>query len=104
MKAKREQELDSLKKSINEESAAHEAAMSNLRQKHSHLVEELNGQLESTKKVSRRQNSLIFIGSQLHYCSLRNVQCRSIIDGATSLVQFYFIFLFFLGQSPTGKG
>lgn len=97
MKAKREQELDSLKKSINEESAAHEAAMSNLRQKHSHLVEELNGQLESTKKVSRRQNSLIFIGSQLHCCSLRIVQCRSIIAGATSLVQFYFIFLFFLG-------
>lgn len=51
MKTKREQELDSLKKSINEESAAHEAAMSNLRQKHSHLVEELNVQLESTKKV-----------------------------------------------------
>lgn len=61
MKAKREQELESLKKSINEESAAHEAAMSNLRQKHSHLVEELNGQLESTKKVSMNQNSLIFI-------------------------------------------
>lgn len=55
MKAKREQELESLKKSINEESAAHEAAMSNLRQKHSHLVEELNGQLESTKKVSMKQ-------------------------------------------------
>ena len=51
MKTKREQELDSLKKSINEESVAHEAAMSNLRQKHSHLVEELNGQLETTKKV-----------------------------------------------------
>lgn len=51
MRAKREQEVDSLKKSISEESAAHEAAMSNLRQKHSHLVEELNEQLESTKKV-----------------------------------------------------
>ena len=51
MKAKREQELDSLKKSITEESNAHEAAMSNLRQKHSHLVEDLNGQLETTKKV-----------------------------------------------------
>jgi myosin protein heavy chain len=56
MRAKREQELDSLKKSINEESTAHEAAMSNLRQKHSHLVEELNGQLESTKKVKPVSN------------------------------------------------
>lgn len=52
MRNKREQELDSLKRSITEESAAHEAAMSNLRQKHSLLVEELNGQLETTKKVS----------------------------------------------------
>ena len=51
MKTKREHELESLKKSINEESVAHEAAMSNLRQKHSSLVEDLNGQLESTKKV-----------------------------------------------------
>ena len=51
MRKKREHELESLKKSIDEESAAHEAAMSNLRQKHSQLVEELNIQLESTKKV-----------------------------------------------------
>lgn len=53
MKTKREQELESLKKSINEESVAHESAMSNLRQKHSNLVEELNGQLETNKKVKK---------------------------------------------------
>ena len=59
MRAKREQELDSMKKSISEESAAHEAAMSNLRQKHSHLVEELNVQLESTKKVRIGQRASV---------------------------------------------
>ena len=42
-----------LKKSGEEETAAHEAAMGQLRQKHAQLVEELNVQLETTKKVSR---------------------------------------------------
>ena len=62
MRKKREGELESVKKSIDEESAAHEAAMSNLRQKHSQLVEELNVQLEATKKVtSRTLYTLIFL-------------------------------------------
>ena len=63
MRKKREGELESVKKSIDEESAAHEAAMSNLRQKHSQLVEELNVQLEATKKVtsSRILYTLIFL-------------------------------------------
>ena len=61
MRKKRENELESVKKSIDEESAAHEAAMSNLRQKHSQLVEELNVQLEATKKVTYSRILYTFI-------------------------------------------
>lgn len=50
MRQKRETELMTLKKSGEEETAAHEAAMGQLRQKHAQLVEELNVQLETTKK------------------------------------------------------
>ena len=55
MRNKRESELAALKKSVEEETAAHEAAMGQLRQKHAQLVEELNEQLETTKKVPRFQ-------------------------------------------------
>lgn len=51
MKQKRESELAALKRSVEEETSAHEAAMAQLRQKHTQLVEELNVQLETTKKV-----------------------------------------------------
>ena len=51
MKQKRESELVALKRSVEEETVAHEAAMAQLRQKHTQLVEELNVQLETTKKV-----------------------------------------------------
>ena len=51
MRNKRESELAALKKSVEEETTAHEAAMGQLRQKHAQLVEELNVQLETTKKV-----------------------------------------------------
>lgn len=50
MRNKRESELAALKRSVEEETAAHEAAMGQLRQKHAQLVEELNVQLETTKK------------------------------------------------------
>ena len=56
MRNKRESELAALKRSVEEETAAHEAAMGQLRQKHAQLVEELNVQLEATKKVPRFQN------------------------------------------------
>ena len=56
MRNKRESELAALKRSVEEETAAHEAAMGQLRQKHAQLVEELNVQLETTKKVPRFQN------------------------------------------------
>ena len=55
MRNKRESELAALKKSVEEETASHEAAMGQLRQKHAQLVEELNVQLETTKKVPRCQ-------------------------------------------------
>ena len=51
MRQSREQELMALKKSVEEESTAHEAAMSQLRHKHAQLVEDLNEQLETAKKV-----------------------------------------------------
>jgi len=51
MRNKREAELVTLKKSVEEETTAHEAAMTQLRQKHAQLVEELNVQLETVKKV-----------------------------------------------------
>ena len=52
MRNKREEELMKLKKSVDEETVAHEAAMAQLRQKHTQLVEELNEQLETVKKVA----------------------------------------------------
>lgn len=51
MRQKRESELVALKRSVEEETTSHEAAMAQLRQKHTQLVEELNVQLETTKKV-----------------------------------------------------
>jgi len=51
MKTKRESELVALKRSVEEETVAHEAAMAQLRQKHTQLMEEVNVQLETTKKV-----------------------------------------------------
>ncbi|KAJ7340172.1 Myosin-9 [Desmophyllum pertusum] len=50
MRQKRESELMALKRGVEENTATHEAAMGQLRQKHASLVEELNVQLETTKK------------------------------------------------------
>lgn len=52
LRQKREQELTAMKRSVEEETTSHEAAMTQLRQKHAQLVEELNEQLEIVKKVS----------------------------------------------------
>ena len=52
LQARRESELTDLKRSIEEETKQHEAAMQQLRGKHSHLVEELNSQLDNMKRVS----------------------------------------------------
>ena len=52
MRNKREDELMKLKRSKEEETATHEAAMLQLRQKHTQAAEELNVELETTKKVT----------------------------------------------------
>lgn len=50
-RAKREQEVASLKKAMEEEGRHHEAQVQELRQKHSQVVEELNEQVEQSKRV-----------------------------------------------------
>lgn len=50
-RAKREQEVVSLKKAMEEEGRHHEAQVQELRQKHSQSVEELNEQVEQAKRV-----------------------------------------------------
>lgn len=50
-RAKREQEVASLKRAMEEEGRNHDAQIQDLRQKHSQAVEELNEQLEQAKRV-----------------------------------------------------
>ena len=52
IRTQRENELAALKKTLEDEVAAHEEAIAAMRSKHSKAVEELNEQLESAKKVS----------------------------------------------------
>jgi len=51
MRTKREHELVALKKSLEENEAAHEAAMATFRAKSAQVVEELQENLDSVKKV-----------------------------------------------------
>lgn len=51
-RAKREQEVASLKKAMEEEARNHEAQIQDLRQKHGQAAEELNEQLEQAKRVT----------------------------------------------------
>lgn len=51
VRAKREQEVASLKKAIEEEGRHHEAQVQELRQKHNQAIEELNEQVEQAKRV-----------------------------------------------------
>lgn len=50
-RAKREQEVTALKRAMEEESRNHEAQVQEMRQKHTQAVEELNEQLEASKRV-----------------------------------------------------
>lgn len=50
-RSKREQEVNILKKTLEEEAKTHEAQIQDMRQKHSQAVEELAEQLEQTKRV-----------------------------------------------------
>ena len=51
IRAKRENELAQLKRTLEEETSAHESALTSMRGKHAKVVEDLNEQLESLRKV-----------------------------------------------------
>ena len=51
IRTQRENELAVLKRTLEEETAAHESAIASMRQKHSSGMEDLNNQLETAKKV-----------------------------------------------------
>lgn len=53
-RAKREQEVNLLKKAIDEENRSHESQTQEMRQKHTQVVEELTDQLEQSKRVCPR--------------------------------------------------
>ena len=60
LQAKREEELSDLKRNIEEETKRHEMAMKQLCSKHSGVVEELNLQLDTMKKVRIFRTSSLF--------------------------------------------
>ncbi len=66
MQSRRESELSELKRNIEEETKQHEQAIQQLRGKHSHLVEELQTQLDTMKRVS----GFIYARLQEHIKSL----------------------------------
>ena len=51
IRAQRENELAQFKRTLEEETANHEATVTAMRQKHSKAIEDLNEQLESARKV-----------------------------------------------------
>ena len=51
IRAQRENELAQFKRTLEEETANHEATVSSMRQKHSKAIEDLNEQLEAARKV-----------------------------------------------------
>ena len=56
IRAQRESELATLKKSLEDERADHESVVASMRQKHSRAVGELNDQIDSMKKVGKKYN------------------------------------------------
>ncbi len=54
LRNKRENELQDLKKTLEEETRAHETHIQELRHKNNHAVEELTEQLENVKRVGQR--------------------------------------------------
>ena len=53
LRAKREHEVTTLKKAMEEENRTHEAVVHEMRQKQTQVVEELTEQLEQSKRVRR---------------------------------------------------
>ena len=72
LQAKREEELSDLKLNIEEETKRHEMAMKQLCSKHSGVVEELNLQLDTMKKVRifRTTSSLFSLILELPYSAI----------------------------------
>lgn len=52
LRSKREAEVTSMKKALEDDTKGHEVQVQELRQRHTHAVEELNDQLDQTKRVS----------------------------------------------------
>lgn len=55
-----EEELNHLKRNLEEETSVHQNQISDLRQKHTVVVEKLNEQLDSVQKVMRSHNFHIY--------------------------------------------
>ena len=70
IRAQRENELAHLKRTLEEETAAHEATITSMRQKHTKAIEDLNNQLESSRKVHSRQENVVEIRSTVNHLSL----------------------------------
>lgn len=55
IRAQRENELAQFKRTLEEETANHEATVAAMRQKHSKAIEDLNDQLEAARKVGEME-------------------------------------------------
>ena len=66
-RAKREQEVVMLKKTMEEEVRSHEAQVQDMRQKHTQAVEELSEQLEQAKRVHIHIHIHTHIHTLTHY-------------------------------------
>lgn len=60
LRSKRETEVTQLKKTLDEETRVHELQVAEMRQKHSHGLDELNEQLEQAKRVTLFQPFFFF--------------------------------------------
>lgn len=60
LRNKRETEVTQLKKTLDEETRLHELQVAEMRQKHSHGLDELNEQLEQAKRVTLFQPLFFF--------------------------------------------
>lgn len=70
-RSKRETEVTQLKKTLDEETRVHEMQLAEMRQKHSHGLDELNEQLEQAKRVTSFQPfffSFFFLCLLFNYC------------------------------------
>ena len=62
IRTQRENELAVLKRTLEEETVAHESAIASMRQKHSGTMEDLNNQLEAAKKVCALYGVCVCVG------------------------------------------